>query len=507
MTGAGGNIIATATNYDARGLIAKTSLPYFDGKEQPIFSTYSYDPIGRTLGIINPDGTRRQYCYQNWITATLDENGHRTRFVEDAYGRTSDVQEYEGIYEQCQPDLNVSISDSERQAYLALFPGSEPSSTYGPYSTISFKYDALGNILEAIDAKKNKTTIDYDTLGRSVAVNDVDLGQWRYSYDANGNVIKRTDAKSQPVFFRFDALNRLIQNDYAAQKQQGEGDVVYTYDGNRAFGHGRLTQVRDNTGQGSFDYDEMGRITEEDRTLGSSSYSTKDSYDKLGRVLTLTYPDGKDVKYEYDGPFLATVKNGSGGLAFVHYEGYNSIGAPAKITYGNGVATQLSYANSQNPDCPANNYRLCKSTTTSSAGAVLQSLKFLYDGVGNITGQIDIQGSQSSFIYDAQNRLVAAGHRAIAAVPIGPIVLPSTSGMSRDSVEAAIRRFDAGGVWDIFFAYDEIGNMTYNSRRGIYDYSGPKPHAVKSISGSDGNTLYKYDANGNLEGAGDTVFE
>src|SRR5207249_650779 len=153
----------------------------------------------------------------------------------------------------------------------------------------------------------------YDTLGRRIEVDDADLGLWRYSYDANSNITKRVDAKNQAIFYRFDPLDRITQKDYGIQKPQGDGDVVFTYDRKSDFGQGRLTAVHDSTGFSSFKYDEMGRVTEADQTIGDLIYSTKTSYDKLGRILALTYPNGKEARYEYDGPFLAKVKDGVDG--------------------------------------------------------------------------------------------------------------------------------------------------------------------------------------------------
>jgi RHS repeat-associated protein len=507
-TGSNGEFISIDTAYDARGFVAQTSQPYFEGEEtQRTFTTSTYDAQGRTISITNPDKTRRKYCYQNWITGSLDENGHFTRVTQDAYDRVSAVQQYEGIFEQCQTDLTPVLGEVERQTLKTFFEKTDFPARYEPYSSINFSYDVLNNLVETVDSDGNKTTTEYDALKRPIKVNDPDIGLWRYSYDANGNVIRREDSKNQSTYYQFDALDRIIQKDYLIQNAAGQGDLVYTYDNKNNYGLGRINTVYDKTGAVAFKYDPTGRIVEESRKLGETVYATKTSYDKLGRVAELIYPDGIGVKYEYDGPFLTNVKNSSNNVTLVRYAQYNALGQPGKIAYGNGITTQLTYADFQNSECPVSNYRLCSTSTTSSMGEVFQKFQYLYDPVGNISGIIDRQGMQVSYAYDGQNRLRATGHSTVDEAPKGFVKLPATANVPQANVESAIKKNEPRVMWDSFFAYDEIGNRTYSSERGIYDYSGPRPHAVKSVTQNGASTRYEYDGNGNVEKAGNTLYK
>jgi hypothetical protein len=53
------------------------------------------------------------------------------------------------------------------------------------------------------------------------------------------------------------------------------------------------------------------------------------------------------------------------------------------------------------------------------------------------------------------------------------------------------------------YAYNAIGNLTFKSDVGAYNYPAPgdpRPHGVVSVSGSTINATFTYDAKGNLTG-------
>lgn len=209
------------------------------------------------------------------------------------------------------------------------------------------------------DAKGNVSTMTYDTLGRKTAMHDPDMGNWSYLYDAAGNLTKQTDAKGQVLWFQYDALNRRVQKDFTTQKAVGSGDVRYTYDGSTNNRKGRLQQVVDASGTVVFQYDGLGRITQSDKTLDGTTYTTQSTYDGLGRLLTVTYPSApaKTISYAYNGPVLDKVFEST--TTYIQYINYNAFGQAGTTAYGNGVSTTMTYANASNTVCSQQNFRLC----------------------------------------------------------------------------------------------------------------------------------------------------
>ncbi len=439
-TGTDSKIIVSNTDYDVRGAVTRSSTPYFETGGTPLWSTNTYDPMGRVVQTTNPDGSRGLTCHDDGVSVSLDANDHRKRVTRDAYGRVQTVQEYTGTYTTC----NTAVST--------------------PYSTTTYQYDGLGNLVTLTDTQGNVSTMTYDTLSRKIAMHDPDMGDWTYVYDVNGNLTLQTDAKGQTIHFHYDVLNRRIQKDYSTVKAIGAGDVVYTYDGNTNHRIGRLAQVQDASGTTTFFYDVTGRVIQTDKHVTnqaggeSTTYTIQSTYDGLGRVTALTYPDTSTVTQTYNGPQLQGVQEGS--TTYATYGGFNALGQPSTLTYGNGVTTSYIY----NPQT----FRLTTLKTVNGS-TVLQDLGYIFDAGGNVTqltdGLTTSGHSTQTFNYDDLDRLTLA----------------------------------TGAYGNLTYTYDAIGNLLSNSRVGTYTYppsghASVRPHAVTQA----GSETYTYDANGNL---------
>lgn len=360
----GSGAIRTDTQYDQRGQVAQTSVPYFEGTGSPLYRTTTYDVLGRVNQVTNPDGTVSTICRNGWETTTLDPKQHRKTETADAYGRTIKVEEFTGPQPTC------------------------ASSGATLYATTQYQYDVLGNLVKVTDQPGNITTMRYDSLGRKIAMSDPDMGRcgdlttltpsatypwyptpcWNYQYDAAGNLTRQTDAKNQHLWFRYDALNRRTQKDFTTQKAAGSGDVRYVYETSvTTFNQvGRVKQVIDASGNVQFRYDPVGRIVRTDKVLDGVTYVSESSYDGLGRIVQVKYPTTpvKSVDYVYSGPWLEKVKDsaGSGTTTYVTYSNFNALGEPRTTTQGNGVVTtrtfdpltfRLETVNTVNPNTPS----------------------------------------------------------------------------------------------------------------------------------------------------------
>lgn len=442
-TGPDNKTIATQTVYDARGAVKQKSLPYFYGYESPKYTYYTYDPVGRVTEITNPDNTRVKSCYNDWITVGIDSNNHRKRATKDAYGRLARVEEYTGTFSSCD------------------------SSQGTPYATTNYTYDVLGNLLTVMDAKNNQTTMSYDTLGRKTSMHDPDMGNWNYYYDQNGNMTSQLDSMNQWIYFQYDALNRLRQKDYSNQKTLGEGDIVYNYDelNYTQYAKGRLTSMRDQSGTAIIHYDLMGRVIRELKTVTGTTYTTQYGYDQLGRPNAITYPDNTAVNYNYNGPLLSSVYDGS--TTYAAYSGYNSLGQPGTVAYGNGVTTSYTY--------DSNTYRLNAFNTTKS-GATYQNMTYGYDNIGNITSITDYTDNNQTHEADKIARL--------NSLNTAPYTYNSPNGVRPHAVTSA------GGST---YHYDNNGNMTIGAGRTITYDPENRPMAINA---SGTSTIFYYDGNG-----------
>jgi len=444
-------VVGGAVELNPRGQVVRQWVPYLDqvsatyrshtlvaGLASPV--TYTYDPAGRLLTTTDPDGSISSTSYDDWVVTSTDATGSRTRRTADASGRLIKVEEFNGTE---------------------------------VYATV-YQYDALGNLTTVTDAQGHLTRITYDSLGRKLSMNDPDMGRWTYAYDAVDNLTSQIDARGVTISFSYDALNRLTQKSYAVPPASGilnPGSVTYTYDDPaKPFSTGKLTSITDGSGSSSFEYDTLGRLTKEFKTIDGTTSTIQRSYDLLGRLTALTYPDTDIASYTY---------NSQGGLETVDLSSsitqslnhlitgidYNAAGQLTKLIYGNGTVSDYTY----NPLT----LRLDQLKTTGPTGT-LQDFSYAFDPVGNVTGITDrVHTGTQTFAYDPLHRLTQA----------------------------------IGSYGTQTYAYDPIGNMLSKEgatmRYGLAD--GSKPHAVTS-STAVGSTAVSltYDVNGNLLSKGST---
>jgi len=143
--------------------------------------------------------------------------------------------------------------------------------------------------------------------------------------------------------YAYDALNRLTRIDYGSSVE----NVTYTYDSASgcSFGLGRLCSVVDESGGTAYAYDAFGNMLVQTHAELGITYNTFYTYDAGNRVTSITYPDGRLVRYERDvlgrtGTVTTTVN----GLTQTIVSGrtYRADGLVLAQTFGNGLGRHAS---------------------------------------------------------------------------------------------------------------------------------------------------------------------
>jgi RHS repeat-associated protein len=436
-SGPNNQYIAIDTIYDYRGRVQKKSQPHFTTTKAPPSQPettknieYSYDSINRLTASSIPDGTQTQVCYDGRVKSLIDQNGHLRREIRDAFGNLAEVDEYSGT-NSC-------------------------ASIVGYRNAITtYQYDALNNLTLVTDANRNNTTITYDSLGRKSSMTDPDMGFWRYGYDLNGNLKSQTDALNKTITFDYDSLNRLKSKSYP-----DGSSVVFTYDEKtltNPYALGRLTTMTDASGTTIYKYDPVGRVSGTTKTIGGNIYTLGYTY-ALGRLDSITYPDLEKASYQYD-----AAGNLSAVTGYITFNGYNALGQPGLLTFGNNVSTTYQY--------DPNTFRVSTITTGKPLPAVSYvSLSYLYDYKGNVSQTTDNVNNPATQALDAGTLTYALYPGRAHAIGTIYDKLNSTS-----------------------IAYDSNGNTTSDVQRTIvYDYD----NRPKTITQNSAVTNFVYDGNG-----------
>ena len=336
--------------YNNLGLLGQESLPYFDNglsKTSPtansnLYTVYAYDPTQRVKSVTNAVGSTT-YAYNQWTTTITDANGHPKDLAYDAYGNLVAVTEHNGV------------------------------ST----STTQYVYDGNKNLIQLTDAAGNVRNFTYDGLSRELSSQDLHIatdtsfGTWTYSYDLAGNKTSSLNPNSQTVNYTYDALNRPLTEDYTGTNGV---EKTYTYD-TCLNGIGQLCSVGTASATTTYQYDPVGHTIKETEAInGGGTFVTQYSFDRLGNLLTQTYPDSSTVTYLY----------GSNGLlqAINEQENGSSTTQPIVTSLAYGPDNQVTYQSNGNGTQTFNTYdsnalyRL-KYRKTTSPGVGISQLQFL----------------------------------------------------------------------------------------------------------------------------------
>ncbi len=488
----GGSDVYVDTEYNSKGQKIRVSEPYFFG-ETKYWKHYTTDTLGRPVQIRLPDGATQTKSYNGYSVTTTNALG------------VSRTENKNGLGELIRVDEALGAS-------------------------IVYDYDGKGN-LEFIrsmpaagDPNQSEivTQLSYNDQGRKISMDDPDKGLWLYEYNAFGELVWQKDANGQVVTQRYDASGRLDKRIDYTSNGEIEGDTTWYFDGytdtspNEKVVSNALMQVSaivmlSDSGQACDansaiqcvypSYDSFGRsvATEvRNKSYGSNlaSYITEISYDRIGRVSTVTdalnavvisnrsgdarYLDnsiqsGIENHYNSSG-FLESVSDLQTGKTVYHKLSENARGQTLTSLRGNNVTSR-------------NTYDPLTGQLVKQEGDILdiykvQYIEYDWDLVGNLSSRFNDslrvnssgrRNKQESFCYDSLNRLIKTNANT-----------RSTANCETLTSEAQDLRYDSRG--NILFKQD-VGAYTY-------DINLAGPHAVTSTSAGDS---YSYDNNGNME--------
>ncbi len=484
----------TSFEYNARNYLTAKTLPGLKAE------TFEVDTLGDVLARTTPEGHKTKYTY--------DANGLPTQITdpaEDVWKIERDAMERPTTYtDPAEGQVKVTYNGDLKPTKIVNRRGKETTYAYnlaGELTEVArpegevwkYGYDARGNRSSVTDPRGHETTYEYDLLDRLVKSVEPLETTTKYGYDANGELTSLTDPRGNTTSYAYDKLGRLVEiaqplekkTTYAydaasnpLSKTTAAGTLEYTYDAAN-----RLTQV--SAGEATLDsygYDAANRLSEatdaeghkieighnEDSLVSSitdgrgqsltRSYNSRGlltkqvdgrgtleyGYDKLGRLTSLTDPQGKALGFAYDPE-----------------------GDLTEVTRPNGVSTANVYDNAG---------RLAE--TTSQVGelpTIIESLKYGYDAAGNVTSRLDRRSeAETTYAYDALNRLTEFN--------------PPGEGATSYAYDAAGNRTEAGPTT---YSYNALNELTESSDGTSYGYDGAG-RLIEKVKGEE-KTTYSWD--------------
>ncbi|MBS0575786.1 MAG: glucosaminidase domain-containing protein [Proteobacteria bacterium] len=425
----------TSLTYDATGLLTARTTP--DGVTQ----NYTYDITRHLSAIWSGTGSAQQEEDRNYdpmgnVTSTQDRNlvGHYhdqcTKWWKDGEG-----------YNECIESVQVwvpagTVTRSSSTSYDGLGRiwtvggngGQNFQATYDANDnpavmtdslgkTTTETFDALNRLVKSVDGRGGITQYTYDADDNVTSVKDPrglvtayvydgfdqlwsksspDSGTTSYTYDANGLRTGMTRADGSATTYAFDAIGREISASSGGKTQSETYDTCTN-------GKGRLCIVSDDQGTLTNTYTPQGTIASQTSVIAGVAYTTSYTYDALGRVSSITYPNGVVVRYSSANGQLSSMTVTINGVTgnVVSALTYQPFGEASGWTYGNGLLRSNAY------DLDG---RLTSiATTVPSTNAMIQSLSFGYDANNSLTSVTNgvVALLTQNFGYDELTRLTS----------------------------------------------------------------------------------------------------
>lgn len=434
-----------ATAYDFAGRVVFQSYP--SNSSSPIAGTNNhYDALGRL--------DRTYLAADNTTLQSVSYQSHNSRVVTDGDGNQTTAT-YQAFDQPAYSDATLVQEPENKTTTIARNPFGEMTSVTasgvsGPI-TDYYAYDTYHRICKRTTPETGQSVTMYDAADEvtwSAKGQQGDPGSCGYS----------TVPSVAQTSFTYDKLKRVTAIDYP----DASGNVTFVYDPN-----GRLLTNSNPTATWSYTWNRRGLIESETAAIDGMNFAFDPTYDPMGHVASLRYPDNQNVPYSPDAWGQPT-QLGTYASAISYYPN----GIASSYTLGNGLLAATTLDARQ---------RLVRSDIKNGVTA-LQSLSYEYTIDGDLLTMVDnVDGTDSATMtYDGLHRLKTAD---------------GLWGTGTNAYE---------------YSYDTADNITSRSAQsGIptaaLTYSYNSSNQLTSVSGAKSRT-YGYDTEGRVQSDGTHTF-
>jgi RHS repeat-associated protein len=392
----------TYQTYNARGL--RASITHQTGAT----IRYGYDAQGQVTSVTDPLSKVTQYGYDldGNLTSVTDANGHATSYAYDALRRRTKRTLPLGQFETFAYDL------AERQASHTDFRGKTTTMTYDtrgrmltkvPDASLgepsqTYTYSPTGMRTSMIDGS-GTTSYTYDPRDRMLTKAAV-AGTITYAYDASGNVasVDSSNANGTSVSYTWDATNQLA----SITDNRVGGTTTTAYTPTR-----RPSRLSQPNGIGStYSYDSLDRVTSLLWRQGTSPDPIArwvDLFDARGQRTSSTDVTGRSASYGYDAASHLTSETISGDPRGAGFNGgleYSLDGTGNRLTRTSTLASlgAQSFSYDANDQLSTETYD-ANGNTLSTGGHT-----FAYDFENRLVSK---DGAAATVAYDCDGNRVA----------------------------------------------------------------------------------------------------
>jgi RHS repeat-associated protein len=395
---------STSFIYNLRGQVTTTALATdpVDNARDTVVNTYN--PDGTLQRRVNELNQTTSYTYDDYrrlksvtppVRGAGDNSPHTTDFHYDIngtgdYNYTDSNMTYVAL--PSGKIIKNRYDDNRRKiSVTAAFGTADAAIT-------SYEYDNVGNVTKVANPRNYATRTTYDERNRPWKITDASNQITEFKYDLYGRKKSITRPNNQVITYEsYDQMNRLLQQS-ATQTPTGLARTKYTY-----YPSGLLKTMQDPRLVGTvspekyeYIYDTMGRKTRLNYPYG---YRELFSYDTAGRLQTFNNRMGKIQTFTYDALHRMTGFNWNDGLTPSVTFGYDAHSRLTAINNANATISRLYF-----------NDDLLRAETETITGGVARQVIYAYDADGN-RASIQYPGSYLlNYTYTGRNQVKTFGN-------------------------------------------------------------------------------------------------
>ncbi len=459
------------TTYDASSNVTSVSLPYITtgygytpGTPTNGKTIYTYDGLGRVT-TKEAFGSKATYQY-GARSLTVQDNAstqHKKTYIYDANGNLATVQEY-----------------NNGSTYTTSY-------SYTPTNKLSRISDANGNIRNFSYLSNGLLTYQEDSHPSS----DSTFTTYSYTYDSLGNLLSKIGPLGS-IIYSYDALSRPTTR-VVSDATNGTSTVSLSYTG-CANNYVSPCVINRGTSSTTLTYNSYGKLGSEMLSIDGKTYTRSYAYDTFSNPTTITYPDNGQAIYSYtlDGKqaSLSYITPSGSTKSIVSNTTFNSIGDLSSYSLGNGIQLCNTY------------------TTTSTDGVISPKLGksvYLFNSVGcSLSGSNQVELYKDEFTY---KDYMTPSNILTTYKDIAGTTHTKSDSFTYDNLARLTQTstsYDGGGALVDSLVYDPIGNII-SENNVLYRYSKDGMQNANAVT-SIGGVNVSYDSQGNRIQSGDNSY-
>lgn len=478
----------TRLEYDARGNLIDVTDPdgsisttTFDGQdratshtENGATETWTFDDTQHVITHVDVDGsTEVVQTTPTGQVLSFDRDGATATYRYDALGNLIQVDEPEGATTTFTRDVigrvkSLSSSDGTSLS-VAYDPGDKPAQISLPNgATYSASYSPYGQLQTMTDP--SGVTVAYAYTGPYLMSTTDAFGRiQRFERDGAGQIVRQVDAQGNTTAFTFDPAGRLV----ALTDVYGQStELGYCADASSApcdeiDRFGNLTQRT---------LDARGRVSRVTTALGTTTYeyATCASCTNQSRISAVVNALGERTEYAYDARGrLLQLTDALGQHSAYAYDGRGRL---RQLTDASGALTTYQ--------------RDGRGQLERLIDALNRTTWLTYDQSGHLLEKLDAQGQTTTYEYDVMGLIT---REAFSDGTSRTFTYDVASRLTRATSEAA----------DIAYTYgDPLGRVTrmtnHTLGEGLELQYDPVTTQRSALIRPDGTQTYRYDRYGQL---------